>query len=135
MSMTKRKKASSQVPGPQPGGISTTVGPSFSKVEQAEAIDGICVAGEEQRIGIHQFLENEHLVAFGGAPRDMTQANPFEGCSWNKIEEGLDRAERVEVVVELLRGFGIGDAIGEVERSDAGLDLVGRHDFVRDLVD
>ena len=108
--------------------------PVLLQIEQAEAIDGLGVAGEEQRIGIQQFLENEHLVGFGGAPLDMAQAKPFEGCSWNKIEEGLDRAERVEVVVELLRGFGIGDAIGEVERSDAGLDLVGRHDFVRDLV-
>jgi hypothetical protein len=36
MSVTKRKKASFTVPGPQPGGISTTVGPSFSRSTKAK---------------------------------------------------------------------------------------------------
>ena len=36
MSTTNRKKASLTVPGPEPGGISTTVGPSRSRSRKPE---------------------------------------------------------------------------------------------------
>ena len=122
MSTTKRKNASLTVPGPQPGGISTTVGPSVSRSSMTHAVDGVRVSGEEQRIGIEQLIEDDGLVALGRAQLGVAQAHRFDGSGGNEVEEDLDAAQEVEIVVDLLRRLGGGHAVDEVERPDAGLD-------------
>ena len=65
---------------------------------------------------------------------DVAKPYRFEGSGRDEVEKNLNAAQKVEMVVDLLRGLGRRHAVHEVEHSDSGLDLVGRHDLVGDLV-
>ena len=67
MSMTKRKNASSTVPGPGAGRNFDDRRPVGLQVEEHQAVDGVRIAGEQQRIRIDQLIEDDGLVALGRA--------------------------------------------------------------------
>ena len=83
---------------------------------------------------IHQLVEDESLVALGRTHLDEAEPDRFDGRRGHQVEEDLDAAEEVEIVVGLLCGLGGRYAVDEIQRSDPGFDLVGREDLVGNLV-
>ena len=89
---------------------------------------------EKQRVRVHQLVEDDSLVAPGCVHADVAEANSLNGCRGDEVQENLDAAQEVEVVVDPLGRFEGGHAVHEVERADPGLDRVRRQDLLGDLV-
>jgi hypothetical protein len=94
--------------------ITVLVASAKLRTVQRSESDGICVAGEEQRVRVHQPVEDQPLIGPDCALFDVAPAQCFHRSCWNEIEEDLDAAEQIEIVIEGLRRYGGRHTINEL---------------------
>jgi hypothetical protein len=102
------------------------------QVEDPRHVHGVGVTGQEQRGRVEQAVEDADLVA--GRDSDLLHPDPHRLQRRRRytVEERLDTAHEVEVVAQELRGRLGGEAVGELECAEAGLDPIRCQDFGRD---
>ena len=93
---------------------------SLRQVVKGPEVDGVGVRGQEQRPGIHQLGEDQHV-----AIRDAGVLEPLpdgeHGHPLDGVHERLDAVQVVQVVTQRLRGLTRRVAVGELQRPDPGL--------------
>jgi hypothetical protein len=97
------------------------------RVEPAEGVDGLGVRREEQRARVQQRLGDQHRLVVG-AEGPHARAHRAERRRRQGGEERLHAALEVEVVVDLLDGRLVGQAVEEAQRAQPRLDAVGGGD-------
>ena len=104
-------------------GVSSTSGPS-RQVEERPEVDGVGVRGQEQRPGVHQLGEDQHVAVLDAGVQeplpDGVERHPLDG-----VHERLDAVQVVQVVAQLRRGLTRRVAVGELQGPDPGLHLDG----------
>ena len=73
--------------GAAPGGNVHHDGARVAEVEDVNGVDGVGVAGEEQRVGVHHG-EDHHLVAGVEPDFGEASADAFDRRSGDAVEEG-----------------------------------------------
>ena len=102
------------------------------QVEPGERVDALGVGGEEQRSRIHQRLEDRHrLVVRAEAPQALALRGLRRGG--HRGQHRLHAALEVEVVVQLVDGRLVGEAVEERQRPQPRLEAIGDRDRLRDV--
>jgi len=101
------------------------------EVEEAENVDRVGIGCQKQRLGIHQFGEDEDLIVLD-ADAQETLAECMDADALQGVREHTKRMREVDVLVDLVQGRLAGRSVLELERADARLDLVRRGERRRD---
>ena len=99
---------------------------SVLHVDDPPGIDHDRVRGQEERAGVRQALGDAEAFVGREAAFDKAPSQGLDRGSRHAQQEGFHTANEVEVVVDLLHGVGVGQAVAELERADPGLHRVGR---------
>jgi hypothetical protein len=91
-------------------------------VQPNEVVNRGRVRGEKQRFRVHELLENHHCLVVG-AVFAQASAHGRERGTRDGGENGLHAALEIEIVIDLLDGGRIREAIDGPQRSEPGLDL------------
>jgi hypothetical protein len=81
-------------------GSSTTVGPSFFEVEEPHGVHGRGVAGQEQRLRVHQGVEDETLLLASTPAARCPSRIDVHRHRRDAVEERFHGPRAVEVVVD-----------------------------------
>ena len=93
------------------------------EVDRAQAVDRLAVAGEQERLGVHQALPQHDLIRRCGSPfRDATP-HVIPGDAVQLREVYLDGAIEVQRLPQPHRGIAHRIAVPELELAGAGPDL------------
>ena len=99
------------------------------EVEDAGGVHRVGVAGEEQRVRVHESVHENDLVRRVDAHCDHSGAHRLDRGCGDSVQEGLDTPQEVKVVENLGRRLGGGKTVKELEGPDPGLDDVRRGDL------
>gem|GEM_PF-4334928 len=102
------------------------------QVQPHHAIDGFGVRREEQRLRIHQRLHDKHGLVVGALAAHAF-AHGIDRRARHGVEEGLHATREVEVVVNLLDGGVVREAVEELQRAQPGFDGIRRGDRRRNV--
>ncbi len=98
----------------------------LGEVDIADEIDRVGICGEEQRLRVHQAGKDQDAFVVLDAGGADTVARSEDRDATQAVEIGGNATLQIELVVELVGGRLIRNAVAEFERADRGLDLIRR---------
>ena len=99
------------------------------QVDAHQDVDGGGVGRQEQRAGVHQLLGDADAAVGLDARFFQAATEGIHRRGRHALDERVDAASEVDLVVGELDRRRIGRAVLEAQRADAGLDRVGRRDL------
>ena len=106
---------------------------SVFDVDDPPGIDHDRVRGQEERAGVRQAFGDAEALVGREAAFDKAPSQALDIGRRHAQQEGFHAANEVEVVVDLLDGSLVGQAVVELQGPDAGLHRVGRRDRRRNI--
>ena len=73
--------------------------PILFQVEKGQRIDRVGISSQENRVGIHQVVEDDHMVGIGRAQFGLTTPQTLNRRRRHAVEKCLHASHKVEIVV------------------------------------
>jgi hypothetical protein len=110
---------------------SRTIG---GEVQNNRRVYRVGISRQEQWAGMQQRIHHHNLVGFAGTQALHAASHALEGRRRYEVQEHIDAAHEIQVVVRSFNRIGIRHAIEEFELPDSRINGIRCHDFFRDVV-